>query len=84
MGVKTAGRWCRQLIDHGKPPQTPVAIVRWCSLARQQTLRCTLGTVIQTVEQQGLESPALFIVGKAVDRAPPVTWFDARPDKDAK
>jgi uroporphyrinogen III methyltransferase/synthase len=84
MGVKTAGQWCRQLIDHGKPPETPVAIVRWCSLARQQTLRCTLGTVIQTVEQQGLESPALFIVGKAVDRAPPVSWFDARPKEDAE
>jgi uroporphyrinogen III methyltransferase/synthase len=78
MGVESAGQWCRQLIDQGKPPETPVAIVQWCSLARQQTVRCTLDTVVRTVEERGLESPALFIVGKVVDRAPAVSWFDAR------
>ncbi len=83
MGVKTAGQWCRQLIDHGKPPETPVAIVRWCSLARQELVRCTLGTVVETVEQRGLQSPALFIVGKVVDQAPPVSWFDAKPREGA-
>jgi len=83
MGVKTAGQWCRQLVDHGKPPETPVAIVQWCSLARQEMVRCTLGTVVEVVEQQGLQSPALFIVGKVVDRAPPVSWFDAQPREGA-
>jgi uroporphyrinogen III methyltransferase/synthase len=78
MGVKAAGQWCRQLIDHGKAPETPVAIVQSCSLARQRTLRCTLGTAVETVEQEGLESPALFIVGEVVERAPPLSWFDAQ------
>ena len=32
MGVTTAPEWSRALIAHGKPPQTPVAIVRRCSL----------------------------------------------------
>jgi uroporphyrinogen III methyltransferase/synthase len=79
MGVKTAAQWCRQLIDHGKPPETPVAIIRWCSWARQQTVRCTLGTVGEVVGKHGLRPPAVFVVGRVVDRAPQLSWFAARP-----
>src|SRR5262249_43624651 len=36
MGVTTAGTWSRSLIDNGKSADTPVAIVRRCSLPDQQ------------------------------------------------
>ena len=78
MGVEGAAQWCRQLIDDGKPPETPVAIVQWCSRAGHQMVRCALGTVAEVMEQQGVRSPAVFVVGKVVDRAPPVSWFDAQ------
>ena len=43
MGVTTAPEWSRALIEHGKPAGTPVAIVRRCSLADQETIFTTLG-----------------------------------------
>ena len=70
MGVKWAGRWSSALMEHGKSPDTPVAVVQWCSRARQQTVRCTLGTVAQVVGEKGLRPPSLFVVGPVVDRAP--------------
>ena len=76
MGVRKAERWSSALIKHGKPPQTPVAIVRWCTRQRQQTVRCTLATVVEVVKEQGLSPPAVFVVGKVVDRAPELSWFD--------
>lgn len=79
MGVRRAAQWSRSLIEHGKPPDTPVAIVRWCSRTQQQTVRCTLQTVAEVVQQQGLRPPSLFVVGKVVDRAPDVSWFAGRP-----
>jgi len=79
MGVRRAGQWSRALIEHGKPPGTPVAIVRWCTRSRQQTVRCTLEMVAEVVEKRGLNPPAVFVVGKAVDRAPQLSWFAARP-----
>ncbi|MHC4615820.1 MAG: uroporphyrinogen-III C-methyltransferase, partial [Planctomycetota bacterium] len=79
MGVQKAGQWCRRLIDHGKAPDTPVAIVRWCSWARQQTVRCTLDTVAEVVGEQGIRPPAVFVVGKVVDRTPQLSWFASRP-----
>jgi len=79
MGVRRAAEWSRALIEHGKPPDTPVAIVRWCTRTRQQMVRCTLQTVAEVVQQQKLRPPSLFVVGKVVDRAPQRSWFAARP-----
>jgi uroporphyrinogen III methyltransferase/synthase len=79
MGVKWAGRWSGALMEHGKSPDTPVAVVQWCSRARQQTCKCTLGTVGQVVGEKGLKPPALFVVGKVVDHAPALSWFQERP-----
>lgn len=79
MGVKRAPHWSRALIEHGKSPDTPVAIVQWCTRANQRSVHCTLETVEQTITEHDLQSPSVFIVGKVVDYAPTVSWFDARP-----
>ena len=79
MGVRRAGIWSRALIDEGKPPETPVAIVRWCARSQQQMVRCTLGTVAEVVASRKLLPPSLFVVGNVVDRAPDLSWFASRP-----
>ena len=78
MGVRKAEQWSRALIEHGKPPETPVAIVRWCTRPEQRTVRCTLQTVARVVAEQGIRPPAVFVVGTVVQRAPEFSWFDAR------
>jgi uroporphyrinogen III methyltransferase/synthase len=79
MGVKWAGRWSGALMEHGKPPETPVAVVQWCTRARQQTVKCTLGTVVDVIGEKGIRPPSLFVVGKVVDHAPTLSWFQERP-----
>ncbi len=79
MGVKRVARWSGGLIEHGKRPDTPVAIVRWCSRARQQTVCCTLETVAEVVESRGVRPPALFVVGEVVKHSPCLSWFETRP-----
>ena len=79
MGVRKASQWSRALMENGKPPETPVGIVRWCTRAQQQTVRCTLETVTDAIETHGIRPPSLFVVGKVVDRAPELSWFTARP-----
>ena len=79
MGVGKAASWSEALLEQGKAPETPVAIVRWCSRAEQETVRCTLGTVTDVVERRGIRPPAVFVVGGVVDRAPKISWFEARP-----
>jgi len=77
MGVTSAAGWSRALVANGRSPDTPVAIVRWCGRAGQQTVRCTLAEVAEVAE--GLRPPALFVVGEVVRRTPRLSWFEARP-----
>jgi len=79
MGVRRVGRWSRALLEHGKSPETPVAIVRWCTRTRQRMVRCTLATVEEVVAKEDIGPPSLFVVGKVVDRAAELSWFAARP-----
>jgi uroporphyrinogen III methyltransferase/synthase len=79
MGVTRAEEWSAALIAHGKSPDTPVAIVRWCTRAEQQRVCCTLGTVATVIAERRLRPPAVIVVGDVVARAPERAWFDARP-----
>jgi uroporphyrinogen III methyltransferase/synthase len=79
MGVTSAGEWSDALVAAGKPPATPVAIVRRCSLPDQETLRCTLGTLADVVARHELRPPAIMIVGDVVTWEGNTAWFAARP-----
>ncbi len=79
MGVTTAPVWSGELIEHGKPANTPVAIVRHCSLPEQQTVQTTLGELPGFLVTQKIRPPAIIIVGNAVTAQTANSWFTARP-----
>ena len=80
MGVTTASHWSSKLIEAGKPASTPVAMVRRCSWANQQVIRCELGTIAATIASMpGLRPPIISIVGEVIQLAKTMDWFSARP-----
>ena len=79
MGESSADDWSEALTRGGKSPDTPVAVVRRCSLSDQETVRCTLGTVARVIAERKLGAPAVVVVGEVVSRAPEASWFAARP-----
>src|SRR3972149_1728137 len=79
MGVLSAGRWSKALMERGKSAATPVCIVRRCTWPDQEIVRCTLGTVAQGTEERRLRPPAVIVVGEVVNLAPVKAWFAARP-----
>jgi uroporphyrinogen III methyltransferase/synthase len=79
MGVTTVAHWSRQLIDAGKSPDTPAAIVRRCSWPDQETFACTLGTLADQVESRRLRPPVLFVVGPVAALGSERRWFVERP-----
>ncbi len=80
MGVTTAPQWTRQLIEHGRSPSTPAAIIRRCSWPDQQTFRCTLEEIPQHLHSGSqIRPPVIVVVGDvAADRTMP-SWFENRP-----
>jgi uroporphyrinogen III methyltransferase / synthase len=74
MGVSTAAQWSAALMNEGKPPATPVAIVCRCSWPDQEVIRCTLEDVARLIAARGIRPPAVILVGGVVDLAPDVSW----------
>jgi uroporphyrinogen III methyltransferase/synthase len=79
MGMGNLATITRQLMEHGRPPTTPVAVVRWGTTPRQQTLVGTLADITDKVRQARLGPPAIIVVGEVVELRRQLRWFDNRP-----
>lgn len=79
MGVKNLPHITTQLIQNGKSPETPVALVRWGTTSRQQTLVGTLGNIVEKLRASGLKAPAITVVGEVVRLRDKLKWFETRP-----
>jgi uroporphyrinogen III methyltransferase/synthase len=79
MGVKNLPEITRQLIRNGKSEKTPVALVRWGTTTRQQTVTGTLGDIVDRVKAAGLKAPAIIVVGDVVQLRDILKWYENRP-----
>jgi uroporphyrinogen III methyltransferase/synthase len=79
MGVKNLPNITKSLIDHGKSPDTPVALIRWGTTSRQKTVTATLDTIAEKARAAGLKAPAIIVVGDVVKLRQSLKWFEDRP-----
>ena len=79
MGVTTAPTWSQALLDHGKSPATPLAIIRRCSLPDQQVFIGTLQDAADMFTANSIRPPAIAIVGEVAHQKHTHDWFTARP-----
>jgi uroporphyrinogen III methyltransferase/synthase len=79
MGVERIDRITGELVKHGAAPDTPIALVRWATLGRQQTLTGTLETITEKVRAAGFKAPAVAVVGSVVTERDQINWFEQRP-----
>src|SRR3712207_9044451 len=66
MGVDTAPAIAAALVEHGRAPETPVAVVADGSTPTQRTVRTTLAGLAQTLADQDIRPPAVWVVGDVV------------------
>jgi uroporphyrin-III C-methyltransferase len=76
MGIGAASEICRQMISHGLPADTPAAVVCNGTRIDQRTLLGTLGSLPQRIAEEGIEPPALIIVGSVVNLHEKLSWFE--------
>ncbi|MGD8624893.1 MAG: uroporphyrinogen-III C-methyltransferase [Anaerolineae bacterium] len=79
MGVGNLPRIVEQLVSHGRPADTPVALVRWGTMPAQQTVSGTLTDIVEKVEAAGLRPPAVTVVGPVAGLRDRLCWFEGRP-----
>jgi len=75
MGLHSLPQLSEQLIKHGKPAETPAAIVSRGTSAEQKVLIGTLADLAEKQKQAQLPAPALIIVGEVVSLHEDLAWF---------
>lgn len=79
MGVGRLRIIADALVAAGKAPTTPVALVRWGTTPRQETVTGTLADIADVVESTGFANPAIIVVGDVVALRDEIAWYDRRP-----
>lgn len=79
MGVERLAVITAQLAAAGMGESTPVALVRWATTGRHQTLVGTLGTIASLAEEKKFKAPAVAVFGDVVNLRGTLNWFEKRP-----
>ncbi|MFC1474420.1 uroporphyrinogen-III C-methyltransferase [bacterium] len=79
MGVKNLPNIASNLIENGKPADTPVGIVEWATMPHQRVVRGTLSDIADIAAENKIHPPALIIVGGVNTLADKLDWFQRRP-----
>jgi len=76
MGVNHLGQIATRLIEAGKSPALPVAVVRWGTTWQQETVTGTLANIAQLVKAAGIKPPAVTIIGEVAGLRERLQWWD--------
>lgn len=79
MGLRRLRSLMEILVEHGRSPETPAAVVEKASLPSQRTVVGTVATIADLVQAAGLGTPALVVVGEIVRLRERLRWFDTQP-----
>ncbi len=79
MSVRRLDAIRQALLDAGRAPETPVALIRWASRPDQKTLVTTLTDCVDACRGAGLEPPMTVLVGEVVELRSRIGWYEQRP-----
>jgi len=79
MGVERLGAVTDALLAEGSDPKLPVALVRWATTGRQETITGTLSTIAGIAEKAEFKAPAVAVFGTVVNCRKKLNWFEERP-----
>src|SRR6201987_152450 len=79
MGVERIDSIAREMMANGVRHDLPVALVRWATTGRQETLTGTLENIAQRVAESGFEPPAVAVFGEVVRLRKDLKWYEDRP-----
>jgi uroporphyrinogen III methyltransferase/synthase len=79
MGVERLEAITREMLKHGVREDLPVALIRWATTGRQETLTGTLQDIAQRAIASGFEAPAVVVFGNVVALRENLNWYENRP-----
>lgn len=71
MAVENAAAIATTLVEHGRDPETPVAVISEGTMPGERELVTTLGRLGDDLDGSGIRAPAIIVVGEVVGLARP-------------
>lgn len=79
MGVGNLPTIAEKLISHGRPKETPIAVIERGTAPEQRTITGTLETIARLAGEAWVRPPAIIVVGDVVGLRDFLNWFETRP-----
>lgn len=79
MGLSSLGDICAGLIEAGMDPFMPAAVLQKGATARQKRVIATVATLKEEADAQGIEAPAIIVIGRVCELAERFAWYEELP-----
>ncbi|HMG97516.1 MAG TPA: uroporphyrinogen-III C-methyltransferase [Gaiellales bacterium] len=79
MGMARLGPVAAALIAGGKAPETPVCVTQSGTTAAQRSVVGSLATIAADVQEAGIRSPAVTLIGAVAALREQLAWAESRP-----
>jgi uroporphyrinogen III methyltransferase/synthase len=79
MAVKNIDLITQKLIENGRSPDTPVAVIRWGTRPDQKTVVGTLKNISEIMKEKDIKPPATMVVGDVVNLRDSLQWYEKKP-----
>ena len=79
MGMRKLDVLMAMLMKHGRPAETPAAVIQWASTPQQRTVVGCVGDIASKARAAELGLPALTVVGEVVRLRDKLRWYDKKP-----
>jgi uroporphyrinogen III methyltransferase/synthase len=79
MGTDRIGEIAQTLVSHGMAATTAIAVVRWGTTGRQQSVEGTLANIFQVMAEAKIGPPTVAVIGEVVKLRGKLNWFERRP-----
>lgn len=84
MGLHGAPTLCKELVAHGLPESTPVALVEQGTTPQQRVFTATLETLLDVIANEDIKPPTLIIVGDVVTLHDKLKWVEEHHADDTE
>jgi len=78
MGMRRIAEITRAIIEGGRAPSTPCAVIQWGARPEQRVVTSTLADIAGAAAANGLKNPAIIVVGEVVTLREKLAWYDRR------
>jgi uroporphyrinogen III methyltransferase/synthase len=79
MAIKNVDVITQKLIENGRSPDTPVAVIRWGTRPDQRTIVGTLKDIGGIIKEKDIKPPAVMVVGDVVRLRESLKWYEKKP-----